>query len=273
MSSSLSASSPKFQSQLASLDTLRNLPLPQSLGQRHKPVPHPVLVDAIHAEIERRGYSVGREQLALGKKGAALFGVTDLVPTVPVVSAEGAALTIEVPDIVSTELAATGLVKHDDRGLSFGFRNSTDMSMAIKAVAGARVFVCDNLTMSGEMFAISRKNTTGLDLHEAVARGFDKFLKHASILDLQIERLQGTLLSDGEAKQVAYDVFAAGVVPVRLFDDVERFYFHPAEDQTDCAPRSLWGLHNAFTRAMQDLTPVRLFSASVALGQQFQLVG
>lgn len=246
MSSTLSAHSPKFQSALTTLENLTTLPTPVSLGRNHKPVPHAVLVNALHQEIERRGYNVQREQLALGKKGAALFGVIDIEPVVPGIDVRGG-----------------------ERGISLGFRNATDRSMAIRGVAGQRVFVCDNLAMSGETFAISRKNTTGLDLHDAVARGFDKFIAHIGALDFEIARLQSKYLSDGEAKCIIYDVFAAGIVPVRLFDDVERFYFHPTDEQTDCQPRNAWGAANAFTRAIQDLTPTRLFSASQAIGKHF----
>jgi len=63
-------------------------------------------------------------------------------------------------------------------------------------------------------------------------------------------------------------VFAARLVPVRLFDDVERFYFRRRRD-AGLPTRSLWGLHNAFTRAMKDLSPVRGFRANVALGNAF----
>jgi hypothetical protein len=38
---------------------------------------------------------------------------------------------------------------------------------------------------------------------------------------------------------------------------------------TDCQPRTAWGLHNAFTRAMKDLVPTSAFNRSVALGRAF----
>jgi len=242
--STLVAHSPKFNSKLVNIDALRALPEPQALGARHKPVPHAALVDAIHNEIALRGYEVKREQLALGKDGAALFGVIDLQPS-------------------------TALAVRDDRGQSFGFRNATDQSMSIQAVAGSRVFVCDNLALSGSMFAMKRKNSTRLDLSDAVATGFDKFAIHIQTLEVQIERLSGTKLSDARAKIVAYDVFASGIVPIRLFDDVARNYFQPKDDWTDVTPRTLFGLHNAFTRAIRDLNPTREFSVSVALGKRF----
>lgn len=249
MSSTLSAHSPKFESKLVTVDALRALPEPLALGSRHKPVPHVQLVDTIHAEVDRRGYMVKREQLALAANQAAIFGVMDLAPK---------------DDIAN-------IVGNQARGMSFGFRNSTDQSMAIKAVAGARVFVCDNLVLSGSMFAMERMNTSGLDLGDAVARGFDKFLQHAQVLEVQIMRLQTMELSDGIAKQTIFDIFSARVMPIRLFDDVERFYFRPTDDTPDCQPRNLWGLHNACTRAMKDLSPTRSFGATVALGNLFGL--
>lgn len=242
--STLALHNPKFDAKLTTLAALQALPVPMPMGPHHKPVAHANLVDALHGEIDKRGFSVTKEQLALSAKGAALFGVIDIAPK-------------------QTDLVQTG------RGMAIGFRNSTDQSIAIQGVAGARVFVCDNMALSGDMFAINRKNTTGLDLGDAVARGFDKFLKHAEVLDVQIERLTATTITDGVAKQMIYEVFAARIVPVRLFDDVDSFYFRPADDMLDCQPRSQWGLHNAFTRAMKDLTPVRSFGANVALGNYF----
>jgi len=228
MSSTLCAHSPKFNSKLVDLAHLRNLPEPMALGRMHKPVHHATLVDAIRGEVDKRGYMIAREQLALAANSAALFGVMDLVP------AEASAGVGMIPGV---------------RGLSFGFRNAIDQSMGIKAVAGARVFVCDNLALSGSMFALSRKNTTGLDLGDAMALGFDKFLQHATALDISIARLEARILGDGEAKAVIFDIFSARVLPSRLFDDVDRFYFK-ATDETP----------------MKDLSPVRGFGANVALG-------
>jgi|SRR5579859_344092 len=258
----LIAHSPKFNSKLVTVDALRSLPVPEALGARHRPVPHATLVETIHREIERRGYMVKREQLALGKDGAALFGVIDLVPQVLQADVTDDGLDVVAPVV---EIDAT-------RGQSFGFRNATDQSMSIQAVAGSRVFVCDNLALSGSMFAMKRKNSTRLDLSDAVAIGFDKFIVHIQSLEIQIERLADTRLNDARAKIVAYDAFASGVVPIRLFDDVQRNYFNPDESWTDVTPRTLFGLHNAFTRAIRDLTPTREFSASVALGKYFGMV-
>lgn len=233
----------KFDSFLTTRDALRNLPEPMPQGPMHRPIAHIKLIDSIVAEAERRDMRVLRDQLALGSKGAVLFGVMDLV-------AKGAAAGAE-----ST--------------MSLGFRAGNNRQVALKMVAGERVFVCDNLAMSGDTFALKAMHTTGLDLRAALARGFDRFLQHVEGLRLQIGRLKASPLNDFEARALAFEAFAAGVVPSRLLDDVDRFYFRPTEDMTDCQPRSLWGLHNAFTRAMHDLTPIRKYGATIALGQLF----
>lgn len=240
--STLIAHSPRFESKLVSVAELAKLPEPSPLGVRHKPVPHIALVERIFEEIDRRGLQVTRSQFALGAKGHALFGVIDL---------------------------RRGSEAAGERGLSFGFRSSTNQALSIKAVAGTRVFVCDNLALSGDMIALMRKSTTGLDLKDAIAGGFDKFAQHTEALDVQIDVLKLTDLSDGEAKQRIFDVFHKGIVPVKLFEDVSRYYFNPQPEQTDVTPRSLWGLHNAFTRAMKELSPVRAFGATVELGKFF----
>lgn len=250
MSSSLSAHSARFNSKLVSYDVLASLPVPASLGPHHKPVAHAALVEALHAEAQDRGYAVARWQLALaGKRQQVLFGVADLTPM-------EAGLRGSVPG---------------ERGISIGFRNGIDQSMAISGVAGARVFVCDNMSMSGDVFAFHRKNTTNLDLAATVKAGFDKFLAQVDVLDASIIQLQALQLTDGEAKALIYEVFAAQVVPLRLFEPVRAAYFNPTADMTDCTPRSRWGVVNAFTRALQDLAPVPSTLANVALGKHFRL--
>ena len=257
MSSNLSAHSPKFQSFLTTRDALRNLPEPAPLGPMHRPIHHAKLVDALIAEVERRGLDVVRDAFALSKDRSVIFGVMDLAPK----SGVGPA-----------ELAAAGIAMNADRGLSLGFRSGNNRQVAIKLVAGNHVFVCDNLAMMGDVIAMKRMHTTGLDLGDAIGSGFDKFLTQARILDEHIARLNDSRISDEAARSIAFAVFAQGIVPSRLLDDVDRFYFRPGDDMTDCQPRSLWGLHNAFTRAMHDLTPTRLMSSSVALGKYFGMV-
>jgi hypothetical protein len=226
---------------------LAALPAPVALGRFHQPVPHVQLVDALRSEVEYRGLTVARESFALQADGKSLFGIMDLRRSGELV----------LPDAVG--------------GTSLGFRNATDQSLGIKLVAGGRVFVCDNLSLSGDVVALARKNTSGLDLREEVRRGFDRFLQQADQLRQQLQALAAFNLTDERAKCLIFDAFAAAILPSRLFDDVNDFYFHATDSTPDCLPRSAWGLHNACTRAVKVLSPGRQFGATQALGRHFGL--
>ena len=237
-------------SALATAAQLSALPPPIPRGPIHQPVAHGRLVAMLKMTALTRGYHISREEFALARNGQRLFGVMDLVrPPAVAVSHEWL----------------------NDRGLSIGFRNSTDESLAITMVAGVKVFVCDNLALSGDMIALQRRNTTGLDLAAELTDGFDRFLTHADALNVRITQLQGKPVTDLQAKARIFDLFAERVLPMRLFTDVGRCYFHPTEATPDCQPRTEWGLHNAFTRALKKLAPARAFTANVALGQAFGL--
>jgi len=252
MSSTLSTHSARFNCQHVNFDALKALPDPGVMGPHHKPIRHDVLISGFRQEAAARNLTIVREEFALGAKGAALFGVMDF---------ERTTTTALVP------------VEAGQSGLSLGFRSANDLSLAVRAVAGARVFVCDNLVLSGEMFAISRKHTDGLDLDDAIRVGFDKFSDQSERLTVQLEALNDRDLTIDDAKVLIFDLFNREILPVRLFADVNRFYFEQSGERPDCLPRTAWGLHNAITRAIKDLKPVPAFQRTVAVGQFFGLTG
>ena len=233
-------------SHYVSLDALRTIPTPQSMGPRHQPIPHSLLVDTVLDQISNRGWSVKKMKLGVSAKGQKLFGTMDL-----------------------------NGVTHDkpvaETGITFGFRSSTNESLAIRGVAGVRVFVCDNLCMSGETFVMRRKSTTLLNLPLLINKGLNKFLDQSRLLEQGIEHLKTKYLSDDEAKQNIFNLFNEGTMPLHLFDDVAKYYFNPQDDQPDCMPRTKWGLSNACTRSIQKLKPAAQFDCSLNVGRYFRL--
>jgi len=221
------------------------LPLPLPRGPIHQPVPHSELVRGIKAVAIGRGYAVTHQQLGLARSGRRLFGVMDLQPI-------GA--PVDEPA---------------DHGFAIGFRNSTDETLGIRIVAGARVTVCDNLCMNGDMIALNRRNTNRLDLPAALAEGFERFLQQTTVLDRTIVMLKNRTLGTLDAKARIADLFESKVLPLRLFHTVMRNYFAPDESMTDCQPYTQWGLLNSCTRAIKILPPERRFNVQIALGKVF----
>ena len=224
---------------------LAQLPEPPVLGPIHRPVPHIELVEAIALSAEDAGLRLTREEYGVQHGGALLFGTMDFE--------NGGGLTLP------------------GHGVAMGLRASNAQQFAITVVAGQRVFVCDNLVLSGDLIALRRKHTSGLNLRTEIDAGLERYLQHVRILVDGIAALQGQAIADTEAKALVYDAFAAGAVPVRLFDDVHENYFKPTPEMTDCQPRTKYGLHNAFTRAIKALAPAPAFEATTELGRLFGL--
>jgi hypothetical protein len=219
--------------------------IPTPAGSRsHKPIPHIELVDSLLDLLDDRGLRVKREQYGVRHDGLQLFGAFDL---------EGG---------------------HDGRCAMMGFRQANDKSISVQLVAGARVFVCDNMSLSGDAVVLRRKHTRGLSLRFELNEGLDRYLVAQAAFEESIVAAEGRELDDDAAKRMLFDIFYGGILPGSLFSDVAGNYFKAEDRQlTDCAPRNVWGLHNAATRAIKALTPASQFTTTMRLGKHLGLVG
>jgi Domain of unknown function (DUF932) len=230
-------------SQLVTREQLLTIAPPPSTAT-WRPIAHADLVTAIDRQLLVRGITIQAERFAIQRDGARLFAVLDL--------------SIER----SGEFCA-----------SLGIRTANDRSLALEIAVGVKVFVCDNLTFSGDLIALRRKHTAKFDLNADISRAVDRYQAHLLALQQQISRAQDTPLTDVEAKALIVDAFRLEIVPLRFFKVVIEGYDNPSADMTDVLPRTLWGLHNAFTRAVRQMAPAPAFEATTALGRFFGLQG
>jgi hypothetical protein len=228
-------------SQLVTRDQLMMIPAPASTPT-WRPVPHGDLITAIDRQLQVRGITIEREQFAIQREGARLFAVLDL------------------------SLERTG-----EFCASMGIRTANDRSLALEIAVGVTVFVCDNLAFSGDLIALRRKHTMRFDLNADLSRAVDRYQTHLGTLRAQITEIQSTPLSAPQAKGLIFDAFNAEIVPQRYFRTVAETYFNPGPEMTDVAPRTMWGLHNAFTRCVRQMAPAPAFEATARLGSLFGL--
>ena len=66
-----------------------------------------------------------------------------------------------------------------------------------------------------------------------------------------------------------HDVFAQGLMPVRLLPEVSSAYFVPTIEEF--APRNAWSLHNAFTGAAKQMPMTTRLPAIQKVGKLFGL--
>jgi hypothetical protein len=230
------------QSQIVTRAELLTIPPPVGTAT-WKPIAHGDLIQAIDRQLLVRGIQIQQERYAIQREGARLFGVLDL-------AFENTA-----------EFCA-----------AMGIRTANDRSMALEIAVGVKVFVCDNLCFSGDLIALRRKHTARFNLNADISIAIDRYQEHLTALRGQIAGLQARPLEDREAKLLIFDAFAQEILPLRFFPWVTAAYFKPhPELMTDCQPRTAWGLHNAFTRAIREMAPAPAFAATTKLGQFFGL--
>ncbi len=97
------------------------------------------------------------------------------------------------------------------------------------------MFVCDNLTLSGDLIAIRRKHTVGFDLNADISRAIDRYQAYLQVFHRQVAELMYRPLDDAAAKVMIFEAFAAEILPIRFFPAVAETYFRPEAAMTDVA--------------------------------------
>lgn len=223
--------------ELVTREALRMISAPEATAT-FQPIPHIELVEMLDQVLVQCEIRIRAEEFALRRDGAALFGVLEL--------AYG-----DVPDGTA----------------AMGLRTANNKTMSIQICAGLSVFVCDNLVFRGDLIALRRRHTSGLNLREELAGAVLRFQEHFGRLVAEIEALKQRELSDIEAKARIHDVFAQSLLPVRFLPAVSQSYFEP--DLADFEPRTAWSLHNALTAAANGMPMSTRLPAIQALGKFF----
>jgi hypothetical protein len=229
------------QSTLVSREHLKAIP-PPAATSTWRPIAHGDLISAIDRQLLVRGINIVKETFAVQREGARLFAVLDL--------------SIES----SGEVCA-----------AMGIRTANDRSMALEIAVGMRVLVCDNLAFSGDLIALRRKHTAKFDLNADISRAVDRYQAHLLALQRTIAAAREDAILDAEAKCLIFEAFRDEILPIRYFKPVAEAYFNPSAEMTDVQPRTMWGLHNAFTRAVRQMAPAPAFEATTELGKFFGL--
>src|SRR5438309_1757146 len=169
---------------------LKSLPAPVSTPT-FKPIPHVELVEMLETVLRHSRIRIEEERFALRRDGSVLFGLLQL---------------------------AYG--ETADGRAALGLRTANNKTMSIQLCAGLSVFVCDNLVFRGDLIALRRKHTSGLNLRVELAGAVLRFQEHFGRLAAEVEVLKGRALEDIQAKALIHDAFTQNLMPVRFLPEV-----------------------------------------------------
>jgi hypothetical protein len=203
-----------------------------------KPIPHIELITTLEDVLRQNHIAIRKEEFALRRDGLTLFGV----------------LQLQYQDTPEGTAA-------------LGLRTSNNRKLSIQICAGISVTVCSNMVFRGDLIALNRKHTSRLYLRTEIVHAVSRFQEHFGKLAGKIENLKARVLSDMEAKVMLHDVFAEGILPIRLLPEASSLYFEPFVDEF--RPRTAWSLHNAFTAVAKEMPITTRMPAIQELGRYF----
>lgn len=193
-----------------------------------QPISHSVLVNAVEESLAFRHISIEKSEFAISQDGMKMFGL------------------LEVNQV------------YEGVNFAIGLRNANDKSMRLGMVAGYRVFVCDNMSFSGDFKPLLAKHTKNLDLVESVSIGIDRIQRGWQPLREAIDYKRATHIDPDDAKVLIYNAFAHRQLPISLFREVSQEFGTTPES-------TLWSLENNFTESFKKLKPIAQFKAAAKL--------
>lgn len=224
-------------------DELEAIPVPEAT-ESYQPVSHFVLANTL-ATIGQdllRGYTLTKEQYGLARHGQQMFAIQ------------------------------TYSMENSEMGLSIGFRNSYDKSMAIGIAIGATVFVCDNLALTGEI-TVLKKHTTNVwtALEETVIatlyrsqHNFDRICKDAEVL-------KSRELGNNEAFRTMGLLFGNNIITPRQLPVLKKQWLHPSHEEFK--PRNMWSFYNSCTEVLKSTPPLQVMEKHIKLHTILMPVG
>ncbi|WP_395734216.1 DUF932 domain-containing protein [Prosthecobacter sp.] len=187
------------------------------------PIPHHQLITTVQKTLAATNLRIGTQAHSLSHEGQRYFGLME----------------------VHAQRAS------DDYCWVLGLRNSHDKTFPAGIVAGAAVFVCDNLSFSGEI-KFARKHTRFInrDLPQMVGRSIGELMSKWHHQDKRIAAYKEAEISDSQAHDLVIRATDVGVCSNRLIPPVLHEWREPRHGAFE--GRNVWSLFNAFTEALKD---------------------
>ena len=187
------------------------------------PIPHLELIQNVEKILSATNLTIASSAHSLTNDGARYFGLME----------------------IQSQIAGS-----DDYCWVLGLRNSHDKTFPAGITAGAQVFVCDNLSFSGEV-KLARKHTRFIvrDLPQLVGRAIGKLMEKWHDQDRRISVYKEKRLGNATAHDLIIRSCDVGVCSNRLIPAVLAEWRQPRYEEF--GKRNVWSLFNAFTESLK----------------------
>jgi hypothetical protein len=215
--------------QAATREEIERLPEPTIMGPQHKPIHHAEFLDLIERKLTAAGFDIKEQAYGITDSGR-MFGLQTLT-------------TDRVRETPGTSFL-------------FGLRAAYDQSFAASIAAGSRVFVCDNLSISGNFVMKTKQTTYYKDRLPRLVE--DSINKLALTFRSQSERFDAYKrreLSPQTADAAILELARTGVTSWSNLGRVVAEWDEPSHEEHAEDGRSVWRFFNATTESLKIRNP------------------
>ena len=232
------------KSEKVTVDQLRAVETPEPEG-KHFPIPHHRLYDTSRELLTTGGNEIINEQHGVSHDGALYFALLEIRNETP---------NGEFCRVV-------------------GLRNSHNKLFSASLIAGTSVFVCDNLSFSGEI-KVGRKHTTFInrDLPRLINLATAKMGEAWVNQEARVEAYKDHELTRPEVHDIVCNALIAQALPSSKIKPVLEEWEKPRHEEFE--PDTAWSLFNAVTEIGKEWPVNTLLDRTIRLqGQLDELVG
>lgn len=209
----------------ATLDQITAVETPKPVDKWH-PISHRALYDQVTSALGGMNMRVIHEQHALARNGQRYFSL----------------LQVANCQEVSTDYAYV-----------LGLRNSHDKSYPAGLVVGSGVFVCDNLSFSGEI-KIARKHTTFIerDMPRLTGRAVGMLQEKWTDMNVRFEAYKQKELTDTQVHDMVIRGLDLGACTAQQIPHIVKEWRNPRHTEFSECGKTAWRLFNSFTEIAKE---------------------
>ena len=215
-----------------------NAPLPARTST-YSPVTHAQIIEAIKANAVTNNLKIIRDRVYSNNIGTRVTGFFD------------------VED--GSDFGNVHGIK-----MMFGYRNSYDKSMSVAFVAGATVWICGNVMISGDLMSFRRKHTgtVSQELAEHITTGVQRMRSDFGRLNLEVDVMKNYDLTPRQKAEILGVMYFEKnlVTPTQL--SVIKDELSNSEHFKE---NNAWSLYNNVTEALKKSHPIYIIQDHVKL--------
>lgn len=206
----------------ATYEQLRELPEPEPMGPRHRPVPYYRFIDEIRGAMLVAGLRIVEEAFGIALKGKHFFGLMRLAE------------------------------QRSGFEVALGIRSSINKTLPMSLAIGNRVFVCDNLAFCAE-FMLATRSTPKVEsrLPLLTREAVTALSPYVDTMEHELAAWREDRLSDWAAERLMIAAVRTGTIPPSALGKWIKEFDDPDAEEHAVLRGTKLGLYQAATSALR----------------------